>query len=235
MTELELVEAEIEKQERICDAEIASRDILEFSRVTFPEVEGCDFVTSWFHKIIAREIWRWHTEPDYPFLMIFMPPRHGKQISHETPVLTLNGWVRHGDLAVGDYVFGCDGEPKEVQAISRESPQDYEIGFSDGSVIHCHANHEWRVCVTRNKWRTMETKHIARLSLESGGSEKKRGHRYNFQVAGFQCVHFPKAKLLIDPYVLGVWLGDGTTTKNCISYCDSDEAVIRKCADLGYN
>ena len=49
-----------------------------FSRATFPQVEGCDFATAWFHDILVREIWEWHTNPDSPFLMIFMPPRHSK-------------------------------------------------------------------------------------------------------------------------------------------------------------
>lgn len=39
-------------------------------------------------------------------------------IDCDEPVITTRGWKRHGDLRVGDYVFGPDGEPTAVVAIS---------------------------------------------------------------------------------------------------------------------
>lgn len=78
-------------------------------------------------------------------LMINMPPRHGKQLSHDTPVYTPNGWTTHGDLKVGDYVYGLDGNPKRVLHLFPETEQDCEIEFTNGEVIKCHENHEWVV------------------------------------------------------------------------------------------
>ena len=37
-------------------------------------------------------------------------PRHMKLLSNDTPVLTKNGWKRHGDLLVGDEVINDKGE-----------------------------------------------------------------------------------------------------------------------------
>ena len=56
----------------------AGHDLLSFSRATFPQVEGTPFITAWFHEIMVREIWEWHTSPECYFLMMFLPPRHGK-------------------------------------------------------------------------------------------------------------------------------------------------------------
>ena len=37
-----------------------------------------------------------------------VPPGCGKQLADDTPILTTNGWKNHGDLVVGDKVFGID-------------------------------------------------------------------------------------------------------------------------------
>jgi len=39
---------------------------------------------------------------------------------------------------------------------------------------------------------------------------------------------------LLHPYFFGAWLGDGTTTKGCITYAEPDRAVLDKIISLGY-
>lgn len=151
-------------------------------------------------------------------------------------MLTPAGWKTHGDLQVGDHVFGRDGLPKQVLALSDKSETEYELTFSDGAVIQCHGNHEWLVVnrhSSHGKPRLYETRKIAESVTESGIPNKRR-HRYFFQVDSPIPVEFPERVLLMHPYMLGVWLGDGTTTKNCVTYAPGDSAMIDKLANVGY-
>jgi hypothetical protein len=92
----------------------------------------------WFHAEIARQLEQGYKRlerGENVRLMIFMPPRHGKQLDHDTPIFTTVGWKRHGDLVIGDYVFSPSGKPIKVLSLSDESLQDCEIDFHDGTSI----------------------------------------------------------------------------------------------------
>ena len=68
-------------------------------------------------------------------LILSMPPQHGKLCSDDTPVLTPNGWKTHGELKIGDYVFGRNGDPVKVTNILNENGvANYEVEFVDGLI-----------------------------------------------------------------------------------------------------
>jgi len=113
-------------------------------------------------------------------LIVTMPPRHGKLIADSTPVLTLSGWKTHGELCVGDFVFGSRGKPIAVIAESATGTADMEVEFCDGSKIKTHANHEWRVFDrSHGKWKTVETRYIA------SRCRSENADRAGLQIVGF--------------------------------------------------
>lgn len=78
----------------------------------------------------------------------------GKALDIETPIPTLTGWKRMGDLVVGDMVFDEQGHPTRVTAafeVMYNRPC-YEVVFSDGSSLIADAEHEWvsYTCVDRS-------------------------------------------------------------------------------------
>lgn len=166
------------------------------------------------------------------FLIVEAPVRHGKQTRVDEPILTVDGWRTVGDLMPGDEVFGPDGKPVKVRVVS---PVDVaapkmRVAFSDGTAIDVHPNHEWTLWCrsgTTHRWRTMETQHLARRKLRVSG-------RYLFQLPPRPAVEFPTADLPIDPYLVGVWLGDGNTTKNLVCTGGADEeAFLTAVAESG--
>jgi hypothetical protein len=71
----------------------------------------------------------------------------GKALDVDTPIPTPRGFVRMGDLVVGDEVFGSDGAAVRVvraHDVMVDHPC-YEVVFSDGSTIVADAEHLWTV------------------------------------------------------------------------------------------
>lgn len=169
-------------------------------------------------------------------VMIFAPPQHGKEISHHVPVLTVGGWKTHGDLRPGDFVFGRLGVPVQVLAISEDTDSTFEVEFTDGAVIQCHANHEW-IVYDRKSHRPVERIMETAEMLDAGiwlGPKGKRGGRARFQVDANTAIEFPEAELRIPPYVLGAWLGDGTAKGSRITLSPDDGGIADRIEELGY-
>lgn len=102
-------------------------------------------------------------------LVLNLPPRIGKALKNSTPVLTKNGWKKHGDLQVGDYVLNHKGRFVKVLATSPEYQCNCRMTFSNGEQIDCHENHEWVVHDRyTNEELTLETKEmIGRVTYDN--------------------------------------------------------------------
>lgn len=158
-------------------------------------------------------------------MIVQMPPQHGKEISDNKIVATTKGLKKHGDLIVGDYVFGRDGTPVKVLWVSEKTRSEYVVSFSDGAKIECHGNHEWTVYNRfRQKEETIETKHMASSTIYNG--DGKRGSRYKYHVDSNVCVMFDSRNVDLDPYVLGAWLGDGDSSCGIIHIGNNDVEII---------
>lgn len=158
-------------------------------------------------------------------MIVQMPPQHGKEISDNQIVATTKGLKKHGDLIVGDYVFGRDGTPVKVLWVSEKTRSEYVVSFSDGAKIECHGNHEWTVYNRfRQKEVTIETKHMASSTIYNG--DGKRGSRYKYHVDSNVCVMFDSRNVDLDPYVLGAWLGDGDSSCGIIHIGNNDVEII---------
>lgn len=205
---------------------LARRRLLQFVQLTHGNYEA-----GWVHDDICRRLEKFSADvaaKKSPRLMLLMPPRHGKQMADSTPVPTPSGWVPHGALRPGDRVFGPDGRPTTVLAVSEKTASDMVVELTDGSVLRCHENHEWRVFErSRGRWTVLSTEAMAKRKLFSGG-------RAQFQLPVAAPLRFPHADLPMDPYTLGAWLGDGSTTKPCVTHSPADQGVVEEIARRGY-
>ena len=174
------------------------------------------------------------SEGKIDFLGISLPPRVGKLLSDDTPIMTRDGWKNHGDLIVGDYVVGLDGEYKRVEHVFPKDVADYEVEFTNGERIRCHGKHEWVVYNRhKQKWETIETEEMLRQGIESG-EPNKRGHRYHFLLPAAEPMDGQNMDLPIDPYVFGLWLGDGSTSTPSMTICDTDIRLVYEVVRRGY-
>lgn len=150
-------------------------------------------------------------------LIVQQPPQHGKAIKVDTPVLTTKGWKMHGDLQPGDYVFGEDGKPKRVlNNFGSYEWHTQEVVFADGFSVRCAREHEWQIWADHDN-------HKGRVKeqVETHNIFSKR-HRRNPFIKADAVLQGEKKSLPIDPYLLGLWLGDGISASGNIISGEED-------------
>lgn len=221
------------QEEAVLICQAARKNLL-----TFSQCVDKTYIANWHHYLIAKkleEVFARVQKGEKVRLMINLPPRAGKQIANSTPVLTPVGWKNHGDLHVGDIVFSHEGKQIKVEAESEETFSDVLVHFSDGSIIQTHENHEWVVFDRKKqKERVIETKEMLNSNLSVEGEQGKRGHRFRFNVDSNVGVDLDEKKLPIDPYFLGVWLGDGKSSAGEFCGDKNDVAIVDKLRSKGY-
>ena len=186
------------------------RDRPQAKRFYLPRMNPLSIITEDIEDLFNRKI---------KFLGISLPSRTGKALAYDTPVLTKEGWMKHGELDTSDYVLGGDGKFKRVLAVHPQCDMEYKVIFSDGEEIICHGNHEWVVYDRyKNGFVTVETNFMV------GRETDKDGHK-RFSVDGIQ-LDTPDKEFELDPYTLGVWLGDGRNSNPDITMAKEDCPVI---------
>lgn len=171
-------------------------------------------------------------------LIVSMPPRAGKECADYTPILTENkGWITHGQVVPGDRVFAPSGRSVQVTAVNESALRPkMRVTFTDGSSVDVHPNHEWSVYDrARGAWRIMETREIAARTLWPKGLRGVRGARAVIQIPNSLPLQMPERDLPIDPYTLGAWLGDGSSSAAtvCGAVEDLDQILSRFPYELG--
>jgi hypothetical protein len=146
------------------------------------------------------------------FLEYAARPDAGKCFAINTPILMYNGSIKAvQDVQVGDKVMGPDSKPRTVLALGRGTEQMYDITYPWGDKYTVNASHILSLKRSKNEGphKTGDILNVA-LSEYLTWPESRKG-RYKGWKAG---VEFEDEDcLLIDPYMVGLWLGDGSSAK----------------------
>lgn len=141
-----------------------------------------------------------------------------KGLALDTPIPTPDGWSTMGQLRVGDRVFDSAGQPCNVTAKSQVHLKDcYRITFDDATSIVCDYDHLWATeSGTPRQRKVITTAEIARTLFAKSGL---RQHR----ITVAEPLDTAAMMLPVDPYVLGAWLGDGSTAEGKITSKDDEQ------------
>lgn len=144
----------------------------------------------------------------------------GKALALDTPIPTPNGWTTMGQLRVGDQVFDEHGRPCTVTFATPVQTERvcYEVLFSDGERIVADADHQWSV-LTRSARRSTRQPVVMTTDQMRADLRTPTGH-LNFSIPVAGPLEYPAVDLPVDPYVLGVWLGDGTSSSPTVTLGD---------------
>ena len=135
----------------------------------------------------------------------------GRAQSTDTPVLTPDGLRPIGSLAVGDLVIGSNGKPTPVIGVYPQGEKDiYRLTTQDGASTLCSGDHLWAV-TTRDDRRRGKPFRVLETREMIGNLRASHYHRYELPIHSAP-VCFPYRPVPMDPYALGLLLGDGCLT-----------------------
>ena len=205
----------------------SEKSLWRFVRLMWPAVEPKRaLVHGWAMEAICEHL-EAVTSGEIKRLLINVPPGSSKALDDDTPVLTTWGWRRHGDLAAGDIVFGPDGRAKRVLAVTAPWVTDaFDVQFDDGASVVAAGDHLWAVerdvmSVAPRYTRGRKAMVVATSDLRMSDPQNGWTRRPD-RIAVAQPIELPPKRLPIDPYLVGVWLGDGYTNSPCFCAADQD-------------
>jgi phosphate starvation-inducible protein PhoH and related proteins len=128
-----------------------------------------------------------------------------------TKVLTPTGFRLIGELRVGDFVIGSDGRPTEVLGVYPQGFKEiYRVYTQDGSSTLASGDHLWSVR-TRDDRRRGKPARVLETKEMIGDLRAAHYHRYELPLLS-EPVNFQSRPVPLDPYALGLLLGDGCLT-----------------------
>lgn len=175
------------------------------------------------------------------FYMRSSPTGLGKAIPNDTFIPTPLGQRKVKDILPGDYLFGQDGKPIKVLQIhpQLEEKEIWEVIFADGRRAECCKDHLWEYKYhgknKRNNYRveTVE-KILERTKLLKGGFRESRNKGWRFSIRLNSPVEYKKKEYDIDPYIMGLILGDGSfrydKTNKAFTFSTNDEELVKAIA-----
>lgn len=150
----------------------------------------------------------------------------GKAQPLDAKIYTPFGYKYMGDIAVGDIVLTPTGK-SIVDSIHPQGIKDvYKVTFSDGSSCRCTKDHLWEVGHNQYKF----SNKIMSLSEIMELSDKDLRHTY---IPTTNPVEFDSQPTSIDPYCLGLLLGDGCFRGESLYISSEDDEIISALLEAG--
>jgi phosphate starvation-inducible PhoH-like protein len=128
-----------------------------------------------------------------------------------TKVLTPSGFRPIGELAVGDLVIGSNGEPTPVLGVYPQGPKEiYRVFTQDGASTLASSDHLWAVSTADGRRRG---KPLRVLETREMIGQLWAGHHHRYELPLLSGpVELEPRNVPMDPYTLGLLLGDGCLT-----------------------
>jgi hypothetical protein len=174
----------------------------------------------------------------------------GKMESNNNLLFTPYGRKKMGDIIIGDRVIGSNGKPCNVIGVFPQGKKEtYRITFNDGYSILVGDEHLWSVSSpnygkNRKNDRIKKSLVLSTKQMFEGGKITVKGNGYNvnkdyeietyykspngnnkWQIPIVKPIQFENNdELPIDPYLLGLMLGDGHITQSsCVFTVHKDD------------
>lgn len=156
---------------------------------------------------------------------------HGKG----TEILMHDGSIKKvEDVVVGDTLMGPDSMPRKVLSLARGIDDMYSVHERNESYV-VNSSHILSLSRLKHARNGEKKEYKIEISVENF---LKKSDSYRFSSRGWKTgVSFKEKSIEIDPYFLGVWLGDGTSSTSQITTKDNEiiDYVNNYCFSLGLN
>lgn len=144
-------------------------------------------------------------------------------------ILTPSGWKTIGELSIGDSVIGKDG--KSIKIIDKHSPgvvDIYKVSFSDNTSLIVDGNHLWSVRTSNHQRRNQAF--LIKKTIDLIDDLKINEYAWKWRVPLVDKINFNEQheRLIVDPYLFGIIIGDGNISQGCIKICAGNDRIIRE-------
>ncbi len=176
-------------------------------------------------------------------VLIYGKPGGGKCFSFNTNVMMFSGKFKMiQDIKIGDRIMGDDSTPRTILSTCKGKESMYKIKQIKGDEYVVNESHilslklsctqksgttgktnEFRI-INGHKYRKGDTVDISvkdYLTLASSTKAKLKGYKVP--------IIFPEQKLPIDPYIIGLWLGDGDSAGS--GFTNQDATILKYLAN----
>jgi len=153
-------------------------------------------------------------------IVVVAPTRSGKCLGKNTPVLMYDGTIKMSqNIKSGDVLMGPDSKKRIVTSIIKGKEQLYKIIPTKGNSFVCNESHILSLVISNNKYRCLagdgnfyKGNEIANITIKDYLKSNKT-FKWISKLYRSKLIEFKKKDLnkSIDPYFLGIWLGDGTS------------------------
>ncbi len=183
-------------------------------------------------SLVDREYQIKWLQENHPNQCFIKGAQIGAPLALDTLIPTPDGWTTMGEIKPGDRVFGEDGNAYQVLGVSDifHGRDCYRLTFSDGSEFVTDGSHRWYVRnVKHNKYKVVTSEELHKTHRYRGGQ------RARYAVDLSMPIFLPEKDLPIDPYVFGLWLGDGSSNAPHITSSEKDvDEYLPILAERGY-
>jgi intein/homing endonuclease len=155
-----------------------------------------------------------------------------KGLPLDTPILTSDGWKTMGTLTNNDQVYDKDGNLVNIMNISKvKNKKCLKIIFDNNEEIISDFEHRW--LVYRENSGVIKEMVMTTQEIKDYNNSLSKRQSYNIlKIKNAKPLNNPEIKLPIDPYVLGLWLGDGHSVDAKIT--QANEKVWEEIIKRGY-
>lgn len=213
---------------------INKSDILEYwiCDTRLGDVGGFGQLKKWFNtrKVVMTSVNAKKFRAKHPKgIMLLGVQGSGKAQPLYSKVLMENRkWKQIGELEVGDKIRTPSGKVQPIKEIFDHSEKNcYRVTFRDGRYTDCCDEHLWKIYnknfkSTNNSdgWKVVDTKELIRLL-------KQKSDTRRFYVPLLEDSDDKPIELPIDPYILGILIGDGCL-KQSVQFTTGDQEIVDK-------
>jgi len=147
----------------------------------------------------------------------------GKALRIDQRILVRDGWLPIGDAQIGMQVYGSDGMLHDIIGVYPQGIRELvTVYFSDGTSVVCDRDHLWTVKSQGQIYHGRPGRTLTTAQIEQEGIDFQGGQKRHFVPLVMALYFGPECEHFIDPYTLGVVLGDGGLTGNTVSVTKPD-------------
>lgn len=158
------------------------------------------------HQLFVRNFMNPNTP--YKRLHLMHGTGTGKCLKKGTPILMFDGTIKAvEEIDIGEQIMGDDSTPRNILSLAYGIETMYKVVPTKGEPFTCNESHI--LSLKCNNKQNINYKKVVDISIKDYLKQNdKFKHTHKLFRVG---IEFPEKPVEIDPYMIGFWLGDGSS------------------------